>query len=388
VDEAEKLIYHYLYTFKNNPLKTRYMRKIIFILAAIAIIFSACNNGKQYTIRGKAEGIKSGKATLQVYENGKWTITDSADIKDGKFVFKGSLKFAEMRFLFIDSINDRMPLFVENSRICLKIFKDSIDKSLVNGSKSHDIFMEYQKLTKESDAKQDVAYQGYKEAKKARNLSDIKKYDSIATLHEKEKGLVMKDIVVKNPKSVVGPYLIVANSWQFELADLESVAATVDTSINNSTYVLKIRERIEILKKVAVGQMAPDFSMADSTGKVVSLSSFKGKLVLIDFWASWCSPCRAENPGIVKVYNEFHSKGFYILGVSLDKKRESWLKAVADDQLSWEQVSELKGWDCSAGKLYGVNSIPANILVDADGKIIARNIFGDELKKKLAEVLK
>lgn len=364
------------------------MRKILFIMAALTITFSSCNKGKQYIINGTITGIKNGKAFLQGYEHGDWVKTDSAEIKGGKFVFKGKLKLPELRYLVIDSVKDQFPFFVENSKITLKVNKDSMDRTIVTGSVTQMEYMDFMSQTAEIDTKEKVSYESYKKAKKEGNLADIKKYDSISTTYDKQKGALMKEFAAKNPRSVVGAYLIWANEWQFELSDIEMVISRIDTSINNSVYVIGIKDRIEVLKPVAVGQVAPDFSLPDSLGKIISLASFRGKLVLVDFWASWCSPCRAENPSFVAIFKEFHKKGFQMLGVSLDEHRDKWLKAISDDKLAWNHVSDLKGWKCAAGKLYGINSIPSNVLIAPDGKIIARNVFGDELRNKLKELLK
>ncbi len=137
-----------------------------------------------------------------------------------------------------------------------------------------------------------------------------------------------------------------------------------------------------------IGQVAPDFVLPDPAGKQIHLSSFKGKYVLVDFWASWCGPCRQENPNVVAAYHQYKGKNFTILGVSLDKEKGAWMKAISDDQLSWTHVSDLKFWESAVVPLYGINAIPTNILVDPSGKIIAANLRGSGLEQKLAEVLK
>jgi peroxiredoxin len=162
----------------------------------------------------------------------------------------------------------------------------------------------------------------------------------------------------------------------------------LDKTLDSSVYTVDLKGKVEILKNVQVGKNAPDFTLNDTTGNPVSMSSLKGKYLLIDFWAAWCGPCRRENPNNVKLYKEFNKKGFEILGVSLDTDRNDWVEAIKSDKLAWTQVSDLKGWKSSAGKLYGVNSIPHTILVDKEGVIIARNLRGKELDAKLRELFK
>lgn len=172
------------------------------------------------------------------------------------------------------------------------------------------------------------------------------------------------------------------------LADAEQIYAGLEKTIQDSYYGKKLAEMITQMKNTAVGAQATDFTLPDINGKSVSLSSYKGKVTLIDFWASWCGPCRQENPNVVKAYEQYHGKGFEILGVSLDTQKPQWEAAIQKDHLSWTHVSDLKGWTSEVAATYGVQSIPTNFLLNAEGKIIARDLRGEDLKAKLAELFK
>lgn len=354
----------------------------------IGIILASCTGAKkEYSISGAIRGADTGMVYLQKYDLDKWINVDSVELQSGKFAFKGQIGLPEMWHLSIPDKQVFLPVFVENATVEIEIFPDSVEKSIIKGSASHDTYKQYLTLNEIINKRMEEVYKEWKKARESNDSVTMKRADSISGLLDEEMKKQLVAFAKTNNKTVVSPYLVMRNSWQFELADLEDIVAALDTSLNSSQYMQTLNKRIGILKSVAIGQIAPDFTMNDTTGTPVTLSSFKGKFLLLDFWASWCSPCRAENPNVVKAYQAYKAKNFEVLGCSFDQNREKWIKAINDDHLAWKQVSDLKGWANAAGKLYGVNSIPANVLLDKDMKIIARNLREEALMQKLEELL-
>jgi peroxiredoxin len=199
---------------------------------------------------------------------------------------------------------------------------------------------------------------------------------------------LQRNFVRNSPASYVTPSILASLSYEMEPSEIESVINAMDTAVAAIPQMKLLKERVAIMKTVAIGQKAPDFTLNDVDGKPVALSSKIGaKLLLIDFWAAWCGPCREENPNLVKVFNEFNKKGFDIFGVSLDSNKEDWVKAIDEDKLKWTQVSDLLRGNSPVARLYAINAIPFNFLLDETGTIIGRNMRGEVLYNKVTEIL-
>jgi peroxiredoxin len=325
---------------------------------------------------------------LQKREAGKLVSFDSAVSKKGNFTMRGgAVKHPEMVQLVAGNTKKRTPFYLENSEIILKGNLDSLFKVKITGSKAqaeNDSLIRSIKPLTESYSKLIIRSQEDNKAGGANTLVFEKQMDSIQTAITD----LRKNFVRNNPSSYVAPPLLVNLSYEMEADEIELLVNGLDTSLIGLPEIQELKARVAVMKTVAIGQKAPDFTLNDADGKPVTLSSkFGQKLLLVDFWAAWCGPCRRENPNVVKVYNEFHKKGFDIFAVSLDREKEDWVKAIKDDKLSWTHVSDLQYWKSAAAKLYAVNSIPANFLLDETGTIIGKNLRGEDLYKKVSETL-
>ncbi|MBN2773518.1 MAG: TlpA family protein disulfide reductase, partial [Prolixibacteraceae bacterium] len=200
---------------------------------------------------------------------------------------------------------------------------------------------------------------------------------------------VQEEFVKNNPASYVVPVFLSSLQYEKTTEEMDSILNNLDPKLEKSSIIQMLKERVEAKKKVKVGKNAPDFTQNDPDGNPITFSDIysANEYTLLDFWAAWCGPCRGENPNVVAVYNEFKDKGFTVFGVSLDRTKEDWLKAIEADGLTWTHVSDLGYWDSEVPKLYAVYSIPSNFLVDKEGKIIATGLRGEDLRAKISELL-
>ncbi|SHE40727.1 TlpA disulfide reductase family protein [Pedobacter caeni] len=367
------------------------MKRNVILLCLIGIVFLANAQNKkdtaiakkEYTINGYIEGLQ--KPYVYISINYK---KDSLAVKDGKFNYKGSVDEPTSVYISYDKPFGQT-FYVENVPVEIKGNANALADVEIKGGHTQSEWRVLEESTKELRAERRGLN---KEFHKANNARDFETRGMVMDKQDKLQAKfneISKAYVAKNPKSYVSLNEVRNLQYSYpEYQEYLEVYDMLDPSLKKTKLAEQIEASLAFSKRGAVGQHLADFTQNDPSGKPISLSSFKGKYVLVDFWAAWCGPCRAENPNVLKAYNEFSARGFTILGVSLDENLEKWKKAIEDDKLPWTQVSDLKGWKNEVSTYFGIRSIPANYLINAEGIIVAKNLRGVALENKLKELLK
>jgi len=364
------------------------MKKLLLITIAISILAS-CSNDPAYIVEGELDGIETGMVYLQKRETGKFVKVDSANLENGIFEIKGgTVDYPSVHYLSVEGKRGYLMLFLENDRISVSGHADSIYLAKAEGAPTQDKYNEYNEGLEPYYERNSTLFEGVREARQAGDQEKIAELEAERNQLFEDITNYNLDFIKSNPGSYVAPTVLRSESYGMSGEEIEAKINELDEELLKTQIIIDLLDRVEKLKKVAIGKIAPDFTQDDPEGNPVSLSEILGsKILLVDFWAAWCGPCRNENPNVVAVYNEFHDKGFDVLGVSLDREKDDWLKAIEDDKLTWTHVSDLKYWENEAAQLYAVNSIPANFLLDSNGEILATNVRGPELREKVAEIL-
>jgi len=381
------------------------MKKIIVFVSAVAVLISCNKAGEnEYIVTGSIKGVDGKNVFLEKQdETGQLKQTDTVKIENGKFTFKGSSKEPEMYLIQVETTQGKVPFILENGDINMEINKDSINITKVTGTYNNDELSTY----KENGMKIQKQMMKFQETNMAKMQEAQQKQDTVTMNSLRKAYMKIQEDFVKqsdtyvssHPKAFISALIVdgMFNQMNPDVEKIKKYFDGLDKSVKDTKVGKGIQTKLDQANKplaeapaaggIEVGALAPDFTANTPDGKPVSLKGSLGKVTIVDFWASWCKPCREENPNVVALYNELHAKGLNIIGVSLDKEAAPWKEAIAKDKLAWNQVSNLKWWKEPIALTYGVQSIPATFILDASGKIVAKDLRGAELKAKVNELL-
>ncbi|HEY1201305.1 MAG TPA: redoxin domain-containing protein [Niastella sp.] len=345
-------------------------------------------NGEEIVIYNRAIGVYD-SVTVQ---NGQFTIT--ALFKEpNRYMFYSKAEVKKKKGYSPWGI-----LITKAGEVNLKMAMDSIQATVVTGAPENELYNSYavasnepmKKIMSRLSEKDGADVVSKPDANDPRYKELVADYQALVKENQPADLARLEQFIATNKNSFAALYVLSVSANGLDAAKLESMYELLGAGYKTTSFGQRLADKIQSAKITAIGKTAPEFQQPDTLGNMVKLSDFRGKYVLVDFWASWCGPCRQENPHVVKAFTQYKDKGFTVLGVSLDKedKKDAWLGAIHKDGLTWTHVSDLKFWDNAVAKLYGINAIPQNFLLDPKGTIIATNVRGEELNKKLAEIFK
>ena len=359
------------------------MRKLLLSIVAASMTLAACNAQSGYKVTGTVEGMPDGKAIIATVNGSSLDTLAKADVKNGSFEFTGNVSEPTGAYIMVIGQRGAIPFMLENANITVNAGQAGLTVTGSEGQKIYDQFMAINTTTQQEAMKLQQEYQAAN-GDQAKMQAVQEAYAKLMTDAQAKE----TELIKANPDSYVSTFVIVSGMGQMEYEQLKERYNLLGEKAKASAQGKAIAAQIAKLESTAIGQIAPNFTITTPEGESISLYDIKGKVKLIDFWASWCGPCRGENPHVVEIYKEYHPKGLEIFGVSLDNNKEAWVKAIADDGLVWKHGSDLKGWQSAPAQLYSVSGIPHTVLLDENNKIIAKNLRGDELKQKIAVLLK
>ncbi|WP_041632854.1 TlpA disulfide reductase family protein [Maribacter sp. HTCC2170] len=376
------------------------MKNSLFALIALSVLLVSCNsNPEGYTINGTITGEIADDVNVYLKkggDNNELVEIDTVKTINGTFTFTGAKEHPEMHYIFVDKQIGYAAAVLENGEIDFVAHKDSLGLAIITGTTQNDFLEDYREKSKAVSMQAISIQEDLKNASMSRDTVLVNSLKEELDELRVEYETFESDYISSNPTALISALLIdkALSARSPDVKKLQELYDGLAPEIKETSAAKKvlktlglIKEREAKSKNTNVGAVAPNFSAPTPTGELLALNDIKGKATLIDFWAAWCRPCRAENPNIVKVYNKYHDKGLNIIGVSLDKTEEAWKKAIEDDGLVWNQISNVAYFKDEIAQMYNVNAIPAAFLLDENGVIVAKNLRGPALEAKVAELL-
>ena len=362
-------------------------KRLIHAASVAAILLAGCSSGHSYKVTGTVEGAADGDTVLlQASTDNGLTPIDTAFIRNSKFTFTGEQDSAVNRYITYAKGRQQFlaDFFLENGNIQVQLGKNC----KVAGTSNNDGYQTFIDQMNQSVKGQRELYTSLQR----QGLTENERQDLLDKINAKEteRQAILAQSIHDNIQNAVGLHLLSNFNFMLDPEQLAPLLEELPAQYRDRESIAELAQYVEATKKTAAGQKFTDFSMQDPEGNTVKLSDFiaKDKYTAIDFWASWCGPCRQEIPELAKVHEKYKGKGFGIVGVSLDREKEDWVNAIQEMKMDWAHMSDLKFWECEGARLYAVRSIPHLVLVAQDGTIVERGLQAKELDEKLAELLK
>ena len=364
------------------------MKKYLFLFVSMFFMFAACSQAPQFKINGTIENLEAGTILLVKINGTKLDTLGKSAIKNGKFSLTGNVATITEAAIIIEGQKGGFPFILENANYTATLNLANPLANKIEGPATQQSLNEYTAIANEARMTQARLGNEYRAALQAKDVEKMQQIKQQHNVSVAQAGKKMDSLFHAHTNSYLGAYLLSKQMRNMNFEKLTQYFSELGEEAKASEPGQTISKEIEKLSSVQPGKVAPDFTFNTPEGEPLSMHSIKAKVKIIDFWASWCNPCRQTNPFLVQVYKEYHSKGLEILGVSLDTEKEAWVKAIADDKLTWKHVSDLKAWKCAAVPVYAIKGIPHMVLVDENNVIIAKDLHGKALTDKLAELLK
>ncbi len=363
------------------------MRTLIGIVIVALAIHSCNTSSDSYSIELDLAEAEGSWIKLMAQEDSKYVVVDSVLADSGTTaLLTGSVEGVRSIYVTVEGLRGAVQLLVENAEYSITgTLEDPVIKTTSNAQNDMNSYNEGRKSIGE---KQREVLMSYREANSAGNQSQL---DSLKAEYDKlhEEGMAYDSAYIADQSSSYASVMILrGNFYSYSVDELDAALSGLDPSLHQMEEYIFLADKLERWKIVDIGQSYTDFALETPSGEMLKVSeAHNGNVLLLDFWASWCGPCRSANPEVVEIYNKYHDQGFEILGVSLDRDSANWVKAIDDDNLTWHHISDLESWNSKGAELYGVSAIPHTVLIDKEGIIIAKNLHGDELREAIEKLL-